>query len=257
MTSASLRAFSTSHRCLQALQILGSYQFRQQTVFESVEIIFHCLQTVILIQWDCRAEWERQKKHLYKNYTLKFKCDDDTLRRRLNLQIWMYFDWNRSLCNSSPITFSSLDLLRRPHAVSYKIFLPKRSPPHLTLLCFYPDHIVRTSSSYLPEVQVARRFSIWVLPNDCFSNPMCALKPPIWELEICLRENCDRIKDFIVLDKNAHLFCTHFRLKKISYVGPVPPLRQFDLKWWRLWDENRKLILTLYFTTLHLKLRCI
>lgn len=136
MTSASLRAFSTSHRCLQALQILGSYQFRQQTVFESVEIIFHCLQTVILIQWDCRAEWERQKQ-LYKNYALKFKCDDDdTLRRRLNLQIWMYFDWNRSLCNSSPITFSSLDLLRRPHAVSYKIFLPKLRDPHLILPFF-------------------------------------------------------------------------------------------------------------------------
>lgn len=41
---------------LHSLHILGCYMFRNNTLVQSVQILFHRLQEEVLIQWDCRAK---------------------------------------------------------------------------------------------------------------------------------------------------------------------------------------------------------
>lgn len=45
-------------RRLQTLQIQGCDQFRHKTLVQSVQIVFQSLQTVVLIQWDCKTKAE-------------------------------------------------------------------------------------------------------------------------------------------------------------------------------------------------------
>lgn len=59
MRGCSHRIAARAKTALQTLQILGCQELRHKTLVQSVQVVSHLLQAVVLIQWDCSAKEER------------------------------------------------------------------------------------------------------------------------------------------------------------------------------------------------------